>query len=145
MTRTLLLAAASPMLVAAAVAQTRPPAPPPPAQPQYTTAVLQGLDKTTAHISTIEAPIDHPVVFGTLTIVARTCTKAPPEDPPKTAAFLQIEEAPPPGAGGAPQRVFSGWMFAETPSLSGLENPVYDVTVLDCKSESGSTARATGK
>lgn len=134
-----------------AQAQTRtqrapaPPAPAEPAAPVYRIAVLQGLDKTTARISTIDAPIDQPVTFGTLTITARTCSKAPPEDPPETAAFLQIDEAPPPGAAGAPQRVFSGWMIAETPSLSGLENPVYDVTVLDCKSDSGSTASVGGK
>ena len=135
--------------VAAAGAQSRAPAPAPaatpPAQSAYRIAVLQGLDKTTARISTIEAPIDQPVNFGNLTITARTCSKAPPEDPPETAAFLQIDEAPPPGATGAAQRVFSGWMIAETPSLSGLENPVYDVTVLDCKSDSGSTASAGGK
>src|SRR5579863_653171 len=128
-------------------AQTRPPRAPAsaPAEPVYRIAVLQGLDKTTARISTIEAPIDQAVTFGNLTITARTCSKAPPEDPPETAAFLQIDEAPPPGAAGAPQRVFSGWMIAETPSLSGLENPVYDVTVLDCKTDSGSTASVGGK
>jgi len=137
-------------LTALAHAETRPAARSPAAvtpaaAPANTIAVLQGLDKTTARISTIEAPIDHPVTFGTLTITARTCTKAPPEDPPKTAAFLQIDEAPPPGATGAPQRVFSGWMFAETPSLSGLENPVYDVTVLDCKTDIGSSVNPAGK
>ena len=104
--------------------------------PAYRVAVLQGLDKTTARISTLDAPIDKAVTFGNLTITVRTCSKAPPEDPPETAAFLQIDEAPPPGAAGSPQRVFSGWMIAETPSLSGLENPVYDVTLLDCKTDS---------
>jgi len=31
------------------------------------------------------------------------------------------------------KRVFSGWMFKSSPALSALENPVYDVGVLDCK------------
>jgi hypothetical protein len=131
-------------------AQPRPattPAAPPPAAatPAYHIAVLQGLDKTTARISTLDAPIDQPVKFGNLTIIARTCSKAPPEDPPETAAFLQIDQAPPPGVEAPQQRVFSGWMIAETPSLSGLENPVYDVTLLDCKTDSGSTASAGSK
>ena len=35
------------------------------------TAVLQGLDKITARISTFEAPVGSPVRFGSLEIVAR--------------------------------------------------------------------------
>lgn len=36
-----------------------------------------------------------------------------------------------------PGMIFSGWMFASSPGLNGLEHPVYDVWVIDCK-----TARA---
>jgi len=56
-------------------------------------AVLQGLDKTTARITAIEAPIDSPVRYGRLTILARSCSKSPPEETPLTAAFLEIREA----------------------------------------------------
>jgi len=31
------------------------------------------------------------------------------------------------------EMIFSGWMFASTPALNGLEHPVYDVWVIDCK------------
>ena len=93
-------------------------------------AILQGLDKITARISKIEAPVDKPVQFGTLTIVARDCKKRPPEEPPESAAFLEIDEK---RQGDAePRRVFSGWMFASSPALSAMEHPVYDITVLDC-------------
>jgi len=93
-------------------------------------AVLQGLNKVTARVSTIRAPIDRPVRFGTLTITARTCYKAPPEEPPESAAFLEIWERRP---GEAPRQIFSGWMFASSPALSALEHPVYDVWVIDCE------------
>jgi hypothetical protein len=96
-------------------------------------AVLQALDKVTARISEIEAPIDSPVRFGTLQIVVRHCDKTPPEEPPETTAFLEIDEARP---GEQTQRLFSGWMFASSPALSSLEHPVYDVWVVDCKTES---------
>ena len=105
-----------------------------------TAAILQGLDKTTARISTIEAPLDRSVRFGGLVITARACVKRPPEEPPETAAFLQIDEVLPGGASVATTRVFSGWMFKSSPALSALENPVYDVGVLDCKDTSGSPA-----
>jgi hypothetical protein len=98
-----------------------------------TTAVLQGLNKITARVSTFDAPIDKPVRFGTLIITARACVKKPPEEPPETAAFLQIDEMRPDTQATQSKRLFSGWMFASSPAISTLEDPVYDVTVLDCK------------
>ncbi len=94
------------------------------------TAILQGLDKITARISAIKAPIGQPVRFGTLEITARACDKRPPEEPPESAAYLEIRELRP---GEPPARVFAGWMFASSPALSALEHPVYDVSVVDCQ------------
>ena len=31
------------------------------------------------------------------------------------------------------KRIFSGWMFAASPGLHGVEHPVYDVWLTDCK------------
>jgi hypothetical protein len=109
-----------------------------------TLAVLQGLDKTTARISKIEAPLDRGVRFGGLVITMRACLKRPPEEPPETAAFLEIDEIKPGGTSVSATRVFSGWMFKSSPALSALENPIYDVGVLDCKDSSGSPADAKG-
>jgi len=102
--------------------------------------VLRGLDKITAHISTFDAPIGQTVKFGALQITARSCDKRPPEEPPESAAFLEIVEA---RAGEAPQPLFSGWMFASSPAVSALENPIYDLWVLDCKNEANASG-ATG-
>lgn len=98
-------------------------------------ALLQGLDKVTARISTIRAAIGRPVRFGSLRIVARTCRKRPPEETPESAAFLEIDDVKP---GESPVRIFSGWMFASSPALSALEHPVYDVWVVDCRNSSNS-------
>ena len=103
----------------------------------YEIAVLQGLDKVTGRVSTIEAPVGDVVKFGVLEIVARTCDKRPPEETPESAAFLDIWEMRP---GEAAISLFRGWMFASIPALSSMENPVYDVWVLDCKT--ASTAKA---
>ena len=95
-----------------------------------TVAILRGLDKVTARISTIEAPIGETVRFGTLRILAQTCRTRPPEEPPETTAFLEVTDLRP---GESPVRLFTGWMFASSPALSALEHPVYDVWVIDCK------------
>lgn len=96
-------------------------------------ALLQGLDKITARISNFPAPVGAPVRFHRLLILVRDCETNPPEDPPESAAFLQISEV---GRGGGEKKLFSGWMFASSPALSALQNPVYDVELLACKAAS---------
>lgn len=94
--------------------------------------VLQGLDKITARVSTIKVPVGGTVTFGALQITARACDKHPPEETPEAAAFLEVIENKP---DEAPVKRFSGWMFASSPALSGLEHPIYDLVVLDCVNE----------
>lgn len=101
-----------------------------PSEP-HRVAVLRGLDKVTARVSTLEAPVDRATRFGTLLVTPRACLVAPPIDPPERAAFLEVREAGPTGGGGPP--LFSGWMFASSPGLSALEHPIYDVWLLDCR------------
>ncbi|NQV46851.1 MAG: DUF2155 domain-containing protein [Rhodospirillaceae bacterium] len=95
----------------------------------YNTTILQGMDKVTARVTTIEAPVGDTVRFGVLEIIARTCDKRPPEETPESASFLDIWEIKP---GEPATSIFRGWMFASSPALSALEHPVYDVWVLDC-------------
>jgi len=94
--------------------------------------ILRGLDKITGRAIDVAAPSGVPVRFGSLTITARYCYTVPPEEPPETNAFLQIDDGRP---GETPKRVFSGWMFASTPALSALEHPVYDVWVITCRTD----------
>jgi len=102
-----------------------------PAHPiQMEEAVLQGLDKITARISTIKVAVGETVNFGSLQITLRACDKKPPEETPESAAFLQIVEQK---QGEQPVTRFSGWMFASSPALSAMEHPVYDLWVLDCE------------
>ena len=66
------------------------------AEPSVTSVVLlRGLDKITARITTFEVAQGTEVAFGTLRIIAHTCRKLPPEEPPEVSAFLQIEEESP--------------------------------------------------
>ena len=96
----------------------------------YEVAVLQGLDKVTARVLTIEAPVGKIVSFGALEIIVRTCYKRPPEETPESTVFIDIWEV---FQGEPAQSLFRGWMFASSPALSAMEHPVYDVWVLDCK------------
>lgn len=85
--------------------------------------------------------------IGPVIIRLSACERtAPWELPQETGAFVQVDIR----GRGAPQhvRVFSGWLFRESPSLNVVEHPVYDVWVKDCTmrfpGEEGSAAPAKG-
>lgn len=92
--------------------------------------VLRGLDKITGRPVNVFAPIGVPVDFATLTITARYCYSTPPSEPPETTAFVEITDHRPDQPA---KQVFSGWMHASSPSLNGLQHPLYDVWVISCK------------
>jgi hypothetical protein len=103
---------------------------PPRAQAEtYDTAILRGLDKVTARVSTMPAPVGETVRFGTLEITVRACDKRPPEEQPEAAVFLEIWEVAPREPAVS---LFSGWMFRSSPALSAIDHPVYDLWLLDC-------------
>lgn len=91
--------------------------------------VMRGLDKITGRPANILAPVGVPVNFATLTITARYCYSTPITEPPETTAFVQIEDHRPDQDA---KQVFSGWMLASSPSLNGLQHPLYDAWVISC-------------
>lgn len=102
----------------------------PPAAPQGgTSLLLRGLDKITGRPTNITAPIGKQVKFATLTITARFCYSTPASETPETAAFVQVEDHRPDQAA---RKIFSGWMYASSPGLNGVEHPLYDVWVISC-------------
>ena len=98
-------------------------------------AELQVLDKVTARTQRFYAPVGQATRFGTLEIFVADCLVNVPEAPPESVAYLTIIDNKP---GQAPEKLFAGWMFASTPSLSALDHGVYDVRVLACTMAQGS-------
>lgn len=94
------------------------------------TLVMRGLDKITGRATTLLIPIGKSVEFATLTITARYCYSTPPTEPPETVAFVQIDDHRPDQQA---RRIFSGWMYASSPGLNGVEHPIYDAWVMSCK------------
>lgn len=94
-------------------------------------AVFSGLDKITGRIITFDAAIGETVQFGALQVIARVCYTRPPTEATNTDAFVQVDEVT---LQGEVKRIFSGWMFAASPGLHGVEHPIYDVWLSDCAS-----------
>jgi hypothetical protein len=99
---------------------------------KHPTAVFSGLDKITGRIISFEVAIDETVQFGSLQVTPRVCYSRPPTEAPQTDAFAQVDEIEPEKT---MKRIFSGWMFADSPGLHGVEHPVYDIWLVDCKGD----------
>jgi hypothetical protein len=94
------------------------------------TAVFSGLDKITGRIISFEAAVDETVQFGALQITPRVCYSRPQTEAPNTTSFLEVEEVT---FQNEHRRIFTGWMFASSPGLHGIEHAVYDVWLTECK------------
>lgn len=97
---------------------------------KHPSAVFAGLDKITGRIISFEVAIDETVQFGSLQITPRACYTRPPTEAPLTDAFVEVDEV---SATNEYKRIFSGWMFAASPGLHGIEHPVYDAWMTSCK------------
>jgi len=100
-------------------------------------AVVAALNKRNGQVQQFSLKPGETATFGALTIRIRTCETAPPWEARQTAAFVQIDEAEArarTATAGPPvlKRIFSGWMFAESPSLNPLTSGLYDVWVKSC-------------
>ena len=70
---------------------------------------------------------------GDVIVRVSACERtAPWEMPKETGAFVQllVRER---GSEDQFRKVFSGWLFKNSPSLNVVEHPIYDVWVKDCK------------
>lgn len=73
--------------------------------------------------------------IGTLVVKLATCEKSLPwERPREEGAFVQVfvEEQLEAERKPAWHKVFSGWLFKNSPALNVVEHPVYDVWVKAC-------------
>jgi hypothetical protein len=113
------------------------PAPPSSAPPTAVGVILGGLDKVAARTAKFEVNMKQKVFYNTLIVTVLACKTRPPEEPPESAAFLEVQERK---SDGTVQKIFSGWMFASSPALNALEHPVYDVWVISCKTVPAKTA-----
>jgi hypothetical protein len=104
-------------------------------------AVFAALDKVTARTSKFEVPLNETVQFGALKVTPRVCYSRPPTEQPKTTSFVEVDEIE---LEGQEKRIFTGWMFAESPGLNAVEHPVFDVWLTDCQKPTGSMAQGQG-
>jgi hypothetical protein len=95
---------------------------------------IQALDKITAKTSLLNIKTGEEVEFGRLSIMVHKCWKAPLDQKPENKILLEvfeskyledIEEY-------KKERIFYGWIFSSSPSISGIEHVIYDISAVKC-------------
>lgn len=102
-------------------------------------AVFSGLDKITGRITAFDVYVDETVQFGALQVTPRACYSSAEGEATRTDAFVEVDEIT---LDRQIRRIFTGWMFADSPGLNAVEHPVYDVWLKSCKSDSAVPAPA---
>ena len=92
-----------------------------------TTAELILLDKIRGQPVQVSVKSGETTRFGSMTIRVRSCYSRPPDQPADSTAFVEVSDT------RGTKDVFRGWLLANTPSVSHMEHPVYDVRLASCR------------
>jgi hypothetical protein len=93
-------------------------------------AVVGLLNKRNGQTRNLTLRPGQAVRVGDVIVRLRACeTTAPWEEQRLTGAFIQLDVRDPQGQF---RRIFSGWIYKESPSLNVVEHPVYDVWPRSC-------------
>ncbi|WP_156851297.1 DUF2155 domain-containing protein [Bartonella refiksaydamii] len=96
-------------------------------------AVFAGLDKITGRTTRFEVSLGEVYRYGALQVTPRACYTSSKNEPTRTTGFIEVNEVT---LDKRVRRIFTGWMFADSPGLSAVEHPIYDVWLKDCKQAS---------
>jgi hypothetical protein len=105
------------------------------------TANFAALDKVTAAVKQLPIELNKTETFRTLKITPRACFTRDPREAPRTSTFVEVDEIL---FDGKEKRIFTGWMFAESPGLNPLVHPVFDLWLTGC-SQPTRSAPSTAK
>ncbi len=100
---------------------------------ENTVAEFAGIDKITGRITTFDVYVDETVQFGALQVTPKVCYSRDETEAQKIDAFIEVDEIT---LDRKIRRIFSGWMFADSPALNAVEHPIYDVWLTGCKAKS---------
>ena len=96
-------------------------------------AVFKGIDKITGRITTFDVYVDETVQYGALQVTPKVCYSRDDTEAQKIDGFIEVDEIT---LDRKIRRIFTGWMFADSPGLNAVEHPIYDVWLTGCKPSS---------
>ncbi|TWF56584.1 DUF2155 domain-containing protein [Neorhizobium alkalisoli] len=102
-------------------------------------AEFAGIDKITGRITKFDVYLNETVQYGALQVTPKVCYSRDDTEVQKIDGFVEVDEIT---LDRKIRRIFSGWMFADSPGLNAVEHPIYDVWLTGCKQTSDVPAPA---
>ena len=90
------------------------------------------LNKIAAKVKNIEINVNESFTHETLNIDIYACYKNPPEDIPEDFVLLKVDDN---SDLKKSELIYQGWMISSSPVVTPFEHPIYDLWLVNCKTE----------
>ena len=89
------------------------------------------LNKTTNKVSTKEILVSSKISWETLNIEVLYCGSTPPTEIPEDYVLIDVHDT----INNENINIYKGWMISSSPDVTPLENPIYDLWLVDCSND----------
>ncbi len=86
------------------------------------------LNKTTNKVSTKDILVSSRISWETLNIEVLYCGSTPPTEIPEDYVLIDVYDT----INNENINIYKGWMISSSPDVTPLENPIYDLWLVDC-------------
>ena len=89
------------------------------------------LNKTTNKVSTKEILVSSKISWETLNIEVLYCGSTPPTEIPEDYVLIDVYDT----INNENTNIYKGWMISSSPDVTSLQNPIYDLWLVDCSND----------
>ena len=89
------------------------------------------LNKTTNKVSTKDILVSSKISWETLNIEVLYCGSTPPTEIPEDYVLIDVYDT----INNESINIYKGWMISSSPDVTPLENPIYDLWLVDCSND----------
>ena len=89
------------------------------------------LNKTTNKVSTKYISVNSKISWETLNIEVLYCGSTPPTEIPEDYVLIDVYDT----INNENTNIYKGWMISSSPDVTPLENPIYDLWLVDCSND----------
>ena len=92
------------------------------------------LNKTTNKVSKKDILVNSQITWETLNIEVLYCASTPPTEIPEDYVLIDVFDT----INKENINIYRGWMISSSPDITPLENPIYDLWLVDCINDKAS-------
>ena len=89
------------------------------------------LNKTSNKVSTKDILVSSKISWETLNIEVLYCGSTPPTEIPEDYVLIDVYDT----INNENTNIYKGWMISSSPDVTPLENPIYDLWLVDCSND----------